>query len=182
MKSYVGLGVLGLGNVASAVIRALAGRAEYLERQIGRPFQVRQVLVRDLDKVRDVSLDGTELTTDFGAVLADDEIQVIVELMGGVEPANTYLRRALIAGKHVVTANKELMAAYGPELLDLASEHDRDLYFEASVGGGIPLIGPFRQDLAANQISEVHAILNGTTNFILTAMASGHRELSHIHI
>ncbi len=176
MKSYIGLGVLGLGNVGSAVIRALASRAEYLERQIGRAFQVRQVLVRDLDKGRDVSLAGMELTTDFDAVLADDETQVIVELMGGVEPANTYLRRALIAGKHVVTANKELMAAYGPELLDLASEHDRDLYFEASVGGGIPLIGPFRQDLAANQISEVHAILNGTTNFILAEMASGHRD------
>lgn len=173
MKSYVGLGLLGLGNVGSAVIRALASRAEYLEKLIGREFQVRQVLVRDLDKARDVSLAGIELTTDFDALLADGEMQVIVELMGGVEPANTYLRRALIAGKHVVTANKELMAANGPELLDLASENNRDLYFEASVGGGIPLIGPFRQDLAANQISEVHAILNGTTNFILTEMRSG---------
>lgn len=173
MNSNVGLGFLGLGTVGSAVIRALGSRVDYLEQQIGRAFEVRQVLVRDLDKVRDVPLAGIELTTDIDAVLGNDEIHVIVELMGGVEPATTYLRRALAAGKHVVTANKEVMARYGPELLDLASEHGLDLYFEASVGGGIPIIGPLRQDLAANQIREVHAILNGTTNFILTEMVSG---------
>ena len=85
-------------------------------------------------------------------VIDDAAIDVVVELMGGVEPANTYIRRALRAGKHVVTANKEVMATHGIELLELATAQGRDLYFEASVGGGIPLIGPFRQDLAANQI------------------------------
>ena len=173
MTADIGLGFLGLGTVGSAVVRTLAQRADYLERQIGRSFQVRRALIRDPNRRRDVPLDARRLTVNVDDVLDDEAVDVVVELMGGVEPANTYIRRALQAGKHVVTANKEVMATHGIELLELATAQGRDLYFEASVGGGIPLIGTFRQDLAANHIREVHAIINGTTNYILTEMDVG---------
>ena len=171
MPGDIALGMLGLGTVGSAVARTLHARAGFLERQLGRRLVIARALVRDPDKPRDLTIEAGRLTTDPAAVLDDPEIDVVVELLGGVEPACAYLRRALEGGKHVVTANKEVMAAHGVELLQLAAERNRDLYFEASVGGGIPLIGPFRQDLAANEIREVHAILNGTTNYILTQMA-----------
>jgi homoserine dehydrogenase len=173
MAATIRLGLLGVGTVGSAVVRTLAERSTYLQQTTGRSFEVHRALVRDLTKPRDVPLQASAFTSDVNDVLLDDSIDVVVELIGEVEPANTYLRRAIKSGKHVVTANKEVMATHGVELLELAAEHDRDLYFEATVGGGIPLIGPFRQDLAANQIREVHAILNGTTNFILTQMAAG---------
>ncbi len=166
----LGLGFLGLGNVGSAVARALRARETYLREQLGFRLVARRALVRDLSKHRDAPLGADALTTDPDLILEAPDIDVVVELMGGVTPASAYLRRALVAGKHVVTANKEVMAAHGVELLELAAARNRDLYFEASVGGGIPLIGPFRQDLAANRIREVHAILNGTTNYILTRM------------
>ena len=173
MSAEIGLGFLGLGTVGSAVVRTVSERTGFLERQIGRSFQVRRALIRDPNRKRDVPLDESQLTVNVDDVLDDETIDVVVELMGGVEPANTYIRRALESGKHVVTANKEVMATHGIELLELATAQGRDLYFEASVGGGIPVIGPFRQDLAANQIREVHAIINGTTNYILTEMATG---------
>ena len=173
MAAEIGLGFLGMGTVGSAVVRTVSERSAFLERQIGRSFQVRRALVRDPSRSRDVPLDADQFTVNVDDVIDDETVDVVVELMGGVEPANTYIRRALQAGKHVVTANKEVMATHGIELLELASAHGRDLYFEASVGGGIPVIGPFRQDLAANQIREVHAIINGTTNYILTEMAAG---------
>ena len=176
MSSGIGLGLLGVGNVGSAVARNLDARAEALERQLGRPITIQRALVRDLDKPRDAPIPADRLTTDPAAVIDDPDVDVIVEVLGGVEPAQQYLRRALEAGKHVVTANKEVMAAHGVDLLQLAADRDLDLYFEASVGGGIPLIGPFRQDLAANEIEEVHAILNGTTNYILSQMAEHGRS------
>ncbi len=171
MSSGIGLGLLGLGNVGSAVARNLHARADYLERQLGQPITVQRALVRATAKRRDTPIAPDRLTTDAAAVIDDPEVDVIVEVLGGVEPAHRYLRHALEAGKHVVTANKEVMAAHGVDLLQLAAKRGLDLYFEASVGGGIPLIGPFRQDLVANEIKEVHAILNGTTNYILSQMA-----------
>ncbi len=171
MSSGIGLGLLGLGNVGSAVARNLHTRADYLERLLGQPITVQRALVRDVTKTRDAPIPADRLTTDAAAVIDDPAVAVIVEVLGGVEPAHQYLRQALEADKHVVTANKEVMAAHGVDLLKLAAERGLDLYFEASVGGGIPLIGPFRQDLVANEIEEVHAILNGTTNYILSQMA-----------
>ena len=151
MSAEIGLGFLGLGTVGSAVVRTVTERSGYLERQIGRSFQVRRALIRDPSRKRNVPLDASQMTVNADDVLDDASIDVVVELMGGVEPANTYIRRALASGKHVVTANKEVMATYGIELLELATAHGRDLYFEASVGGGIPVIGPFRQDLAQDR-------------------------------
>jgi homoserine dehydrogenase len=171
MSTGIGLGLLGLGNIGSAVARNLNARADYLERQLGQSITVERALVRDLAKARDVPIPADRLTTDASAVIEDPDVNVIVEMLGGVDPAHQYIRRSLEAGKHVVTANKEVMAAHGVDLLQLAVERGLDLYFEASVGGGIPLIGIFRQNLVANEIEEVHAILNGTTNYVLSQMA-----------
>ena len=176
MPREIGLGFLGLGTVGAAVARTLHQRRDYLQRQLGRSFAVRRALVRDSGKDRDVPFGPEILTPDPADVLDADDIEIVVELLGGVDPAHAYLRRAIEAGKHIVTANKEVMAAHGAELREQAAHRDLDLYFEASVGGGIPLIGPFRQDLMANEIGEVHAILNGTTNYILTEMAAGEKD------
>ena len=165
------MGLLGLGTVGVGVATVLQGKYKSLDRRLGRSIEITRVLVRDLNKDRAVSVPSALLTTRASDVIDSPDIDLVVEVLGGVDPAFDYVRRSLGNGKHVITANKELMAHHGLELLRIAQEHDRDLFFEASVGGGIPLIGPFRQDLAANEISEIHAIINGTTNYVLTRMA-----------
>lgn len=134
---------------------------------------VRRILVRDPTKRRDVAIDPSLLTTNASDVLDDPSIDVVVELMGGESPASDYIVRALRQGKHVVTANKEVIAKHGLELMDLANRSNVNLFFEASVGGGIPVIAVLRHDLIANEITSLRAIINGTTNFILTAMEQG---------
>lgn len=165
------IGLLGLGVVGSGVAQVLADQRARLADQVGCPLEVRRVVVRDLSRPRTPAVPHTALTTDPRAVLDDPAIAVVVELMGGEEPALSYVRAALTQGKHVITANKEVMAKHGPELQALAAAHGVALHYEASVGGGIPLIAPFRQSLLANEISAVHAIINGTTNYMLTKMA-----------
>ena len=138
---------------------------------------LRRVLVRDLDKPRTVEVARDLLTDDPDVLLDDPSIEVLVEVAGGDEPMHSYLERAIRAGKHVVTANKVVMANHGPELLSLAAEKNVDVYFEAAVGGGIPLISTFRTDLQANRIERVSAVINGTTNYVLGRMASGQLSL-----
>jgi len=162
--------MLGLGVVGTGVARALIEKGDLLAERIGRPLELRRALVRDLQKPRPIHLDL--LTTDPSDVLENPEIDLVVEVMGGEIPAHEYIVRALRAGKHVVTANKEVMAKHGPEILTIAAEQGAEISFEASVGGGIPVIGPFKLDLMANQIEQVRAIINGTTNYILTKMAN----------
>jgi len=171
MGRSIGIGMIGLGVVGGGVVRALQERGEYFARQVGAPLVVRRIAVRDPAKPRSVSVPPELLTTNAEELFEDPGIDVIVEVMGGEEPARTYVLRALEAGKHVVTANKELMAKWGPELLAEAHARGRDIMFEASVGGGIPLIAPLRRDLLANRITSVRAVINGTTNYILTRMA-----------
>ncbi|MBI4213169.1 MAG: homoserine dehydrogenase [Chloroflexi bacterium] len=164
------IGLLGLGPVGSAVARAILDKREVLERRSGAPLELRRVLVqrRGLPRTVDESL----LCFDAEEILGDPEIDLVVELLPGEEPAYEYIVRALSAGKHVVTGNKEVMAKHGPDILQLAAEKGVDISFEASVGGGIPVIGPFKLDLLANRIHRVRAIINGTTNYILTQMAT----------
>ena len=169
-RSAIGVGLLGLGTIGSGVMKTLSEQSARLEKLLGREFVVRRVLVQDAMKTRSVEVDAGLLTTEAADVLEAADIDVVVELMGGIEPAREYMEAALRNGKHLVTANKDVMANHGIELLGLAGDMNLDLFFEASVGGGIPLIGPFRQDLAANEITEIHAIINGTTNYILTRM------------
>ncbi len=162
---------MGLGVVGSGVARVLHEKSDVYARQIGCPLELRRVLVRDTTKVRDYSIDSSLLTTDAGDLLDDPSIEMIIEVMGADEPAYEYVTRALKAKKFVVTANKEVMAKHGGELLRLAREHNVDLLYEASVGGGIPIIAPLKRDLLANDIVGVTAIINGTTNYILTSMS-----------
>jgi len=132
---------------------------------------VRRILVRDRHRRREFDPAPNLLTTEAADLLGDPRIQVVVEVMGGEEPAYSYMRRALASGRYVVTANKEVMAKHGPELLALAQDQGVDILYEASVGGGIPLIAPLKRDLIANEITSLRAILNGTTNYILTRMS-----------
>jgi homoserine dehydrogenase len=169
MSEPIGIGLLGLGVVGTGVARTLLEKRESIARRVGRALELRRILVRDTQRPR--ALSGLPLTTDPDAVLDDPAISVIVEVLGGEEPAHTYIRRALAAGKHVATANKEVMAKHGPELVAAAAARGVDVAYEASVGGGIPVIGPFRLDLLANDISQVTAIINGTTNYIITRMS-----------
>ncbi len=167
------LGFLGAGTVGGGTLDLLARRSEQIARSIGVEFDVRRVSVRNPSRPRDVAIDPSILTTDAWSVVDDPSIDVVVELIGGESPASDYIERALRHGKHVVTANKEVIAKYGAELLDLANHSNVNLFFEASVGGGIPVIGVLRHDLIANEITSLRAIINGTTNFILTAMEQG---------
>lgn len=162
---------MGLGVVGAGVARILHEKAAVYSRQIGCPLELRRVLVRDTARRRDFDVAPSLLTTNAGDLLQDPEIDLIIEVIGGEEPAYAYLREALTAGKFVVTGNKEVMAKHGAELILLAREHNVDLLYEASVGGGIPIIAPLKRDLLANDIISVTAIINGTTNYILTSMS-----------
>jgi len=170
-KQNIGIGLMGLGVVGSQVARVLMDKAGVLAEQVGCPLSLRKIMVRDLSKERSLEIDSQLLTTDADEFFADPDIDIVVEAIGGESPAWLYLKRAISDGKHVVTANKEVIAKHGTELLDLAQQHGVGLHYEAAVGGGIPLIAPFRHDLVANRISGIFAILNGTTNYILTRMA-----------
>lgn len=167
----VGVAMLGMGVVGSGVADALVRKRAAIAEHAGAPVELRRVLVRDPQRARAVALPEGTLTTDVDAVLNDPEVGVVIELLGGDQPARSYIERALQAGKHVVTANKEVIARHGPALLATAAKYEVTLRYEASVGGGIPLIAPFRQSLLANDVSSIRAIINGTTNYILTRMA-----------
>jgi homoserine dehydrogenase len=172
-RTSVRVGLLGLGNVGSGVARILDQKADLYSRELGCPLELARVLVRDPKKERDFPVDPALLTTDAAQVLDDPAVDVVIEVMGGEEPAHQYLSEALAAGKYVVTANKEVMAKFGSELLALARDRQVDILYEASVGGGIPIIAPLKRDLLANDIVSLRAIINGTTNYILTGMARG---------
>ncbi len=167
----IGIGLLGLGVVGSAAAEVLLSKVDKLAEQVGIPLILQKVLVRDVNKQRTIKLEPHLLTEHAGEVVANPEVDIVIEVMGGEHPALEYMKQAIANGKHVITANKEVIAKYGYELLSLAQKRNVGLRYEASVGSGIPLISPFQQDLAANDISTIYAILNGTTNYILTQMS-----------
>ncbi len=154
------------------VIAALRNAGDRYHRIIGRELELRRVLVREAGRERP-GLSPQLLTTDFDELLGTPDVHIVVELLGGEDPARELIRRSLEAGRHVVTANKEVMAKHGSELLAVAATNGVRLFYEASVGGGIPVISPLSRDLLANEITALTAIINGTTNFMLTEMASG---------
>ena len=170
-KDSIGIGLLGLGVVGGGVARVLSGRAAALDAQVGCPLRLRKIAEQDLAKTRASKMDPHLFTTDPAEVIGDPEIDIVIEVLGGEHPAMEFINEALNSGKYVVTSNKEVMAKHFPEFLSLAKEKGVDILYEASVGGGIPLIAPFKQDLLANEISAIYAIINGTTNYILTRMA-----------
>lgn len=170
MKKEITVGLLGLGVVGSGVIKIIEENQEQLEHQLGIPVKVGKVLIRNLEKAREIEIDQDVLTTNPADVIENPDIDVIVEVMGGVEDAREHILNAFKAKKHVVTANKDLIALYGPELETAASENGCDLFYEASVGGGIPLLRPLSDGLVSDRIQQVMGIVNGTTNYILTKM------------
>jgi homoserine dehydrogenase len=169
-RSHVGVVLLGLGTVGAGVARWLTEKSDSHTRRVGVPLALKKVLVRDPGKARDFDVDPSLITSDAGEALGT-ESDIVVEVMGGEQPARDLLLKSLQAGRYVVTANKEVMAKHGPELLSAAAEHGTDILYEASVGGGIPIISPLKRDLGANDISSLRAIINGTTNYILTRMS-----------
>ena len=169
-KRVLHAALLGLGTVGTGVYKVLKQQTQEMEQKIGAVVELKKILVRNLKKAAAKIQEPELLTNDWQEILEDESIDIVIEVMGGIEPARTYITEALTAGKHVVTANKDLVASYGGELLDCAAAHHCDFLFEAAVAGGIPIIRPLKQCLAGNHISEVVGIVNGTTNFILTKM------------
>ncbi|MFQ5879273.1 MAG: homoserine dehydrogenase [Dehalococcoidia bacterium] len=169
-RSQIGVGLMGLGVVGTSVARTLLAKGDYFARRVGLPLVLRRALVRNPDKRRQLEIDASLLTADADDILRDEGVDIVVEVMGGEVPAYDYLKEALAGARYVVTANKEVMAKHGPELLPLAHSNGVDVLYEASVGGGTPIIAPLRRDLLANDIAGIRAIINGTTNYILTRM------------
>lgn len=179
-KQSVGIGLMGLGVVAGQVARILTEKAGELEGKVGCPLILRKVKVLSEDLSRPLARQMSRklFTTDDEEFFHEPGIDIIIEAIGGEKPALDYLQRAISDGKHVVTSNKEVIAKHGTELLALARQREVSLYYEASVGGGIPLIAPFKHDLVANEIKGIFAIINGTTNYILTRMAGEDMDFS----
>lgn len=169
-KKAVGVGLIGLGTVGTATARILLEQAELLARRLGAPLALRRVADMDTTTERGLDLPPGILGADVDGLLADPDVDIVIELIGGIEPARTYVLRALENGKHVVTANKALLAEHGAEIFAAAEEHGADVAFEASVAGGIPLLRSFREGLAGDEVTSFFGILNGTCNFILSRM------------
>jgi homoserine dehydrogenase len=170
-REYIGLGLMGLGVIGSGVVSVLANKTDRLTAESGYPLVLKKVLEKDKSKHGSIGLNKDLFTTDFEDILNNPEIDIVIELIGGENPAFDFIKRCIIAGKHIVTANKEVMAKHGYEILQLARDYKVDVRYEASVGGGIPIVSPFTNDLAVNDIKAILGIVNGTTNYILTRMA-----------
>ncbi len=170
MERKIKLGLLGSGTVGTGVVQVLKENCREIARKTGAEISIKSVLVRDINRERP-QLEGLLVTDNYQEILEDEEISIIVEVMGGLSPAREYMLQAMEHGKHVVTANKDVVAQFGREMFEKAEKHGVDFLFEASVGGGIPIITPLKQCLAANHLTEVLGIVNGTTNYMLTAMS-----------
>lgn len=168
--NIVSIGILGMGTVGTGVARALLEQKELLTQRTGMVFKLKAVADINWNRERDLDLSSVKLSEDAEVVLEDPEIDIVVETIGGIEPAATFIRKAFSGGKHVVTANKALIATMGRELFTLAQKNEVDLMFEASVGGGIPIIKGLREGLVANRFISIYGIVNGTSNYILTRM------------
>ena len=170
MTAALRVALLGCGVVGSEVVRLLHGSADDLAARIGAPLEIAGIAVRRPQRRRDLPVGDDLFTTDADSLVARDDVDIVVEVIGGIEPARTLLLSALRSGKSVITANKALLAEDGATLYAAARESGADLYYEASVAGAIPLLRPMRESLAGDRISRVMGIVNGTTNFILTRM------------
>ncbi|MGE5575708.1 MAG: homoserine dehydrogenase [Syntrophothermus sp.] len=174
------LGIMGLGTVGSGAVKILQQNFADITQRTGRRLAVKKVLVRNPDKPRPVTMPQGVLTTDPAEVLEDPEIRIVVEVIGGISPAKEYILQAIHNGKHVVTANKELIAKEGRELLTSATNAGVNLFFEGSVAGGIPIVKSLKECLSANLIQTVMGIINGTTNYILTAMTQQGADFAEV--
>jgi homoserine dehydrogenase len=170
-RDNVGIGLMGLGVIGSGVASVLTGKSNKLKLEAGCSMVLKKILEKDTAKHGSLGLSKQLFTTNFEDIVNNPEIDIVIELLGGENPASEFIRHCIKAGKHIVTANKEVMAKQGYEILKLARDNGVDVRYEASVGGGIPIISPFINDLVANDIKAIMGIVNGTTNYILTSMA-----------
>ena len=175
-KKVIRAALLGFGTVGTGVYKVLQKQKEDMIPKLGSQIEIKKILVRNLEKAAAKVEDPAVLTNNWDEIVNDPEIDIVIELIGGIEPARSYILAAINAGKHVVTANKDLIAVHGKELLDAAEAHHVDFLFEAAVAGGIPIIRPLKECLAGNHMAEVMGIVNGTTNFILTKMTQDGME------
>ncbi|MCL1805638.1 MAG: homoserine dehydrogenase [Clostridiales bacterium] len=180
MMDTINIAIIGMGTVGQGVAIMLLKQSELLEKQLGYKLVLKRILEKFYDKQLDFDRGGIPISGEWQDVLGDPDIHIVVETMGGIEPAKTFITEALRSGKHVVTANKDLLALHGQELFAVAKESGADLYFEASVGGAIPILYSLRQNLTSDPIQEVMGIVNGTTNYILTRMADEGGDFSAI--
>jgi homoserine dehydrogenase len=171
-RKPIGVGLIGFGTIGTGVVKVLRDNAEVIEQRMGAPLRLVRIADLDLDTDRGVDLAGIEFDADASALIADPKVQIVIELIGGYDVPRKFILEALAAGKHVVTANKALLALHGREIFGAAAAAGLDIAFEAAVGGGIPILRSLREGLAANQIETVLGILNGTTNYVLTEMES----------
>ncbi len=178
MKKSVGIGLLGMGVVGGGVASVLADKAALLTNLAGAPLELQGALVRDPSRQRAVNLPEGALTTSADSILNNPQVDIVVEVMGGEQPALDYILKCISNRKHVVTANKEVMAKHGAEILTQAHKFGVQVLFEASVAGGTPIISPLLRDLAANEVVSINGIINGTTNYILTKMAHEGQDFS----
>ncbi len=169
-QKEIRLGLLGMGTVGTGVVSLLHRNGELMQKRAGCTITVEKILVRDTSHPREIAYPADKFTSNPEDIIDHPEIDLVVELMGGIEPARQYMERALKAGKGVITANKDVIATHGEELLKLARENRCNIWFEGSVGGGIPLLRPLKNCLAANRVEKFLGIVNGTTNYILTRM------------
>lgn len=170
MSGGTGIGLFGFGNIGAGVVRTLTANREVIRRNLGLDLELRAICDIDLESDRGVDTTGITLTRNREDIIGDPAIPIVIELIGGATIAKTVVEESLASGKHVVSANKELMAKHGPELARLAADNNAHLLFEASVGGGIPVLTPMLTCLRANRINRILGIVNGTTNYILTQM------------
>ena len=174
------IGLLGFGTVGSGTVKILLDNREAIESRLGASLGLKRIAVRELQGNRGVAVDTSLLTTDSEMVVDDPEVDIVVELIGGYEPAKNLILKAIENGKHIVTANKALLAAHGDEVFSAASRKGVEVGFEASVGGGIPLIRSMKEGLVANRIGSLFGILNGTANYILTKMTDQGKPFSEV--
>jgi homoserine dehydrogenase len=175
-RTAVGVGLIGFGTIGTGVVKLLQGNADVIAQRLGFPLRLVRVADLDLETDRGVQLDRVHFDSDSDALIADPAVDIVIELIGGYEVAKRMILRSIELGKHVVTANKALLALHGKEIFRAALERGVDVAFEASVGGGIPILRSLREGLAANRIESVYGIMNGTTNYVLTQMEKTSEE------
>src|SRR4030065_1273658 len=172
----INIGLIGLGNIGTGVVKLLAQNEELITRKLGAKLVLKKIADIDITTPRAVKLDKNQLTTDAKEIINDKDISIIIELIGGYEPARTFLLEAIAQGKHIVTAKKALLATHGNEIFLAAEQKGVDIGFEASVGGTIPIIKTLKESLVANKINSILGIMNGTSNFILTKMTDEEKK------
>lgn len=180
MQNYIKVGLLGAGTVGGGVISVMEQNADVIEKKIGKKIIIAKVFGRDIKKMQEQYGSNYFYTTNIDDILEDPEIDIVVELLGREHPAKEYIAKAFEQGKNVVTANKDVLAKYGKELFPLAAEKNCDFMFEGSVCGGIPIIQPLKTSLAANKITSIMGIVNGTTNYMLTKMSNEHLDYADV--